>query len=189
MLTPEEIREIEDIVANNVISMAYLWSRKVKREKNVTMALVRDLYRHVEPLHACLRRYASEALIISPTGHGVRGMDLHGSGAYHAPRKGARLHGGLDFCSLPGQVVVSPINGRVIREARPYVTGELSGVLIEGKHVSVKLFYLLPDAAPYGREITQGERIGIAQSLQGRYPGITNHIHLEITSIDPEVLL
>jgi len=126
--------------------------------------------------------------VLSPTGLKIRGEDKWGSGAFKAPR-GDHVHRGVDFVCVPGQSVAAPIEGVIRREARPYVTGEFSGVLIESPVCDVKLFYLKPDPTLIGRHVKKGQVIGHAQDISQKYPGITPHVHLEITMINPGLLL
>ena len=127
--------------------------------------------------------------VISPTGAGVRGLDKHGEGKYGAGR-GNRLHRGADYICTPGQDIVSPIKGVVVREARPYASTEFySGLLIRGMDIEIKMFYLVPDTTILGMPVEIGTVIGIAQDISERYSGMTPHIHLEIVSINPELLI
>ena len=130
----------------------------------------------------------NEHYIMSPTGSSVRRVDKWGSGRYGASR-GVRLHAGADFIAMPGQGVMAPIAGHIEREARPYPNEVFSGVLMRAAWVEIKMFYFEPYRDMIGTDVSQGEVIGIAQDLQTKYPGITPHIHLEIESIDPEILL
>ena len=137
-------------------------------------------------------------LFCSPTGSNtLRGVDSFGQGRFAAPR-GARLHSGVDFNVEAGDNVYSPIFGKIVRVAIPYKSDErFRGLVIEGigRYVgySVKLFYLDPLKEIVGRTVKQGELIGTAQDLTIKYPGITNHIHFEITfkgtQIDPSRFL
>ena len=127
--------------------------------------------------------------MISPTGKGCRGQDAWGSGHYLAPR-GERLHDGRDYICEPGQEVVSPIHGQVVREARPYSTGKYGGVLIQGPRIAVKMLYFELDKSLIGHMVEQGQVIGTAQDISKKgYPGMTPHVHLEICSADPEVFI
>ncbi|MEW5925887.1 MAG: peptidoglycan DD-metalloendopeptidase family protein [Gemmatimonadota bacterium] len=113
----------------------------------------------------------------------VRGTDNHGSGKFGASRDGGkRSHNGLDFVALPGEKVLSPIEGLVVREARPYKTDpKYVGVVIDGtgdwKGYEVKMFYV--KGIKLGR-VRAGEVVGTAQDLGKKYPGITNHVHVEV---------
>jgi len=124
--------------------------------------------------------------VISPTGKKVRGHDHHGSGAYGALR-GDRKHTGSDYVGVPGQSVVSPINGKIIRESRPYADGPWSGCVIEGKHMTIQMFYVKMNDGLIGKQVCQGEIIGRMQNIGQKYPGITPHVHLSIKSINPEI--
>lgn len=131
----------------------------------------------------------NNGLIISPTGLGIRN-DSAGSGEHGASR-GSRLHIGTDFLCKPGQPVVAPISGRVLRFPKPYSSGEYSGISIVSKTMNVKLFYLAPNKSLRGRDVKQGDLIGIAQDITERYPnqGMKPHIHFQVDSIDPMALL
>jgi len=126
--------------------------------------------------------------MISPTGKGIRDADKWGSGAHGASR-GTRRHNGVDFICEPGQSVVSPITGTVVRVARPYADSPFSGVLIENAQISIKMFYLLPDMKLIGQEVPKGRFVGVAQDIAVKYPGIMPHIHLQVDRIDPGLFL
>lgn len=126
--------------------------------------------------------------MVSPTGHSVRGLDKHGSGSYGAGR-GNKLHKGADYICIPGQDIVSPIKGVVVREARPYADSDYSGLVILGMEIKIKLFYLKPNLELIGMPVNTGDTIGVAQNISKRYSGMTPHIHLEIVSINPEILI
>ncbi len=128
--------------------------------------------------------------IINPTGKGIR-SDPAGSGLYGAPR-GNRRHRGLDLLCAPGQTVVAPLAGRIVRIARPYADdAHLSGLLIAGARMEIKLFYLQPHARLIGSDVRAGDAVGIAQDVTFRYPhqGMRPHIHMEVTACDPLLFL
>jgi hypothetical protein len=140
---------------------------------------------------------------VNPTGKPIR-IDQAGSGRFKASR-GERLHKGVDFSCTPGQIVQSPINGRVIRVAYPYANDRSwRGVLIGDGNFQVKLFYVDPYPHIIGRIVLAGASIGIAQDISERYrsTGMEPHIHCQLALrperciistdnifIDPEVLL
>ena len=126
--------------------------------------------------------------MLNPTGLNIRGTDKWGNGAFKAPR-GDHIHHGLDFICLPGQEVYAPITGHVKREARPYASGDFSGVLITSPRMDIKMFYFELDKSLIGTEVQRGQVIGNAQDIGRRYPGITPHVHLEIVLVDPELFL
>ena len=130
-------------------------------------------------------------------GGAVRCRDGWGEGHFGAPR-GARRHNGLDILAGPGAPVCSPIDALVVREACPYDDDAvLSGVLLrgEGTHtgLELKLFYVQFDPALVGTHVRAGDPLGQVQDLQHRYPGIANHVHLEVrikgACVDPVPLI
>lgn len=123
--------------------------------------------------------------ITNPVLCGVtRDSDAWGDGRFGASR-GDRRHNGVDIVARFGQDVLSPVDGRIVRMAYPYANDTvLSGVMIEGlgRHggLEIKIFYMTPADGMVGQSVTAGQTIGAAQSLQAKYPGITDHIHLEV---------
>ena len=123
----------------------------------------------------------------------LRGQDQHGYGYFGASRSGgSRQHNGIDLVCTPGEAVFSPIAGTVQRYADPYGDGRYGGILIEGEELSVKMFYLSP-VVPVGTKVRRGQQIGVAQAISRKYPGITEHIHLELYQgkqlLDPSTFL
>lgn len=127
-------------------------------------------------------------ILVSPTGKGVRISDSWGWGHYGAPRGKAR-HKGMDFICVPGQDVVAPRNGKIIRIARPYATRDYSGLLIECPGMTIKLFYLSPDIGLIGEQVKQYQVIGTAQDIGRKYAGMTPHIHMQLQYVDPVLLM
>jgi len=127
----------------------------------------------------------SDLKISNPViGGKVRGSDHWGSGHFGASR-GSRVHNGLDIVARSKSFISSPIDGKVVRIAYPYKNDlSIKGVLIKGrgKHANmvVKMFYIEPLAKIAGANVSEGQTIGKVQSLQKKYLGITNHIHIEI---------
>ncbi|HET7792151.1 MAG TPA: hypothetical protein VFL64_02095, partial [Rhizobacter sp.] len=113
-----------------------------------------------------------------------RTHDKFGSGQYGARRDGGtRTHRGLDVVTTPREAVFSPIDGTVVREARPYPGDRLMrGLVIHGRGewtgYRVKIFYA--EGLVCG-DVQAGQPIALAQDLSLKYPGITNHIHLELS--------
>ncbi|SRR6266849_5069818 len=121
-----------------------------------------------------------------------RGSDRYGSGQPGSPRDhGSRAHKGLDLIASPNQQVFSPMRGNIIREAFPYKNDHsLRGILVRGidefSGYEMKLFYV---NGLFSGLAIPGQIIGHAMDLSKKYPGITNHVHFEMTfkgaSIDP----
>jgi hypothetical protein len=127
--------------------------------------------------------------MISCTGKPIRGTDPWGNGHYGASRGGSRIHLGSDFECKPGQHVVMPITGTVIRVARPYLSSDFSGLLIQNCKIVLKMFYFTPELRFIGQTLPKGHFIGIAQDISKRYEGMIPHIHVQVESIDPSLLL
>lgn len=126
--------------------------------------------------------------MISPTGKGIR-QDPMGDGHYGAKR-GKRRHDGVDYCCDVGQPILQPISGVIEREAKPYASSDLSGVIIRGDHMVLKMFYFKPHEKLIGRYVSAGEEIGIAQDVSAKHGHhMFPHIHLEITSMNPDVFI
>lgn len=109
-----------------------------------------------------------------------RGVDEWGSGAYGASR-GERKHVGVDFVAEPGVLIGSHRSGVVSKLGYPY-GDDLSFRYVEvttpnGKRL--RFFYLAPHVAE-GEKIEIGDTLGAVQSLQKRYPNITDHVHFEV---------
>ena len=120
----------------------------------------------------------------------VRGPDKFASqgGAYHAARSTAgrsRQHEGIDLVATPGEPVVAPVPCYFVRLADPYEDKKdalLFGCLLRTVDSwNIKILYMKPLASlKPGELVKRGDIIGHAQSLQHLYPGITDHIHIEL---------
>ena len=109
-----------------------------------------------------------------------RKCDRYGCGNFGASRDGgSRQHKGMDVLTKEGQVVFAPFGGK-IRLFKPYAgDNSLDGIEIQGNTFKVKLMYVQP-AVSDGDTVKAGQVIGWAQSLQSKYPGISDHIHCEV---------
>lgn len=130
---------------------------------------------------------------MNPTGKKIR-HDARGAGHYGARRTkivaGKTVvyrHDGTDYEAEPGQVVIAPFTGIIEREARPYAG--YSGLVLAGTRARAKLFYVKPDPELMGKSVKLGHRLGLAQDISKKYPGMTPHVHFRITSLDPEMLI
>ena len=110
-----------------------------------------------------------------------RGSDPFGNGTFGASRDGGtRSHNGVDVVATPGQAILSPISGKVVRIAYPYATDHsYTGLVIENGSYTVKIFYITPTIA-IGSKVSAGQKIAVAQNLAAKYPGIINHVHIEV---------
>jgi murein DD-endopeptidase MepM/ murein hydrolase activator NlpD len=120
---------------------------------------------------------------MNPTGGEPRGHDAFGSGEFGASRDGGdRHHEGVDYVDTPGQDVVAPISGYVTKIGWAYDDDrQLKFVEITNPalHYAARTFYVTPTVHE-GQAVQMGQTIGTAESLQSRYAGITNHVHLEV---------
>lgn len=109
-----------------------------------------------------------------------RKCDKDGCGQFGASRaNGTRKHQGQDFLVNPDQIIYAPISGKV-RLLKPYKEDpRFNGVEISGGFYSVKVFYFTP-IVKNGETVSAGQVIGLAENLKIKYPGIANHIHVEV---------
>lgn len=138
-------------------------------------------------------------MLLNPTGKGIRDFDDYGSGYFGAPR-GKRVHKGVDFICAPGQDILAPISGQIVREAFPYAN-DLSyrGCLIVSGLAQVKMFYMTLHHTILQRlkrhelvEVEQGTSIGKAQNIANKYKDadktMTPHVHLELKITQPTLV-
>ncbi len=81
-----------------------------------------------------------------------------------------------------GQDVQAPISGYVTKIGYAYAgSSDLKFVEISNPALGyvARAFYVTP-GVEVGQTVRLGETIGTDQSLQKHYPGITNHVHLEV---------
>jgi murein DD-endopeptidase MepM/ murein hydrolase activator NlpD len=120
---------------------------------------------------------------INPTGGQPRGHDAFGNGQFGASRDGGdRHHEGVDYVDTPGQDIVAPISGYVTKIGYAYDNNrDLKFVEITNPALGYtsRALYVAPTVQE-GQTVQLGEVIGKAESLQSRYAGITNHVHLEV---------
>jgi murein DD-endopeptidase MepM/ murein hydrolase activator NlpD len=119
----------------------------------------------------------------NPTGEAPRQRDSYGDGEFRAPRDGGqRRHEGVDYIAEPGQPVKAPMSGYVAHVGFAY-PGDQRFHFVEIANPALgytaRVFYVDPKVQE-GQAVHVGDVIGTDHSLQGRYPGITNHVHLEI---------
>lgn len=148
----------------------------------------------VLPFTFAFRRRSSWGMIAEPQ---LLRNDPIGKGHFGAPR-GNRKHEGIDLLVKPGQSVLSPIPGTLVRYAAPYSTdSRFGGVLIQGsgefEGYDVKIFYIQPTIQP-GASLSSGSVVGKAQAISIKYGSSTlDHVHVEIRKdgqlIDPSTLL
>jgi len=123
--------------------------------------------------------------------------DRGGDGAFGAPRAkivhGATvryLHKGVDFALKFGDPVFSPCAAQVVRISRPYTSEAYSGLMFAAKRMEFKMWYFQPLDNIVGSIVREGEVVGHAQAISKKYlkQGVTDHIHFEISVIDPMII-
>lgn len=117
----------------------------------------------------------------------IRGTDKWGSGAYGASR-GDRTHRGIDLACYEGSKILSPFPGKVTKIGYPYdptdpEKGRFRYVEITLDGNRFRYFYVKP-MVKVGEYVYINMPIGVSQGLTKLYPGITDHIHLEV--IEPD---
>lgn len=120
----------------------------------------------------------------NPTGMQIR-SDPAGRGEFGA-RRGNRVHLGVDFLCVPGQEVVSSITGRASRIVYPYRSTRYQGIEIVNELFICHILYILPDKEILARDenfgalIKEGDVIGIAQDISGKYPNMDMEPHVHV---------
>lgn len=124
----------------------------------------------------------------------VRGVDAAGSGAFGSSRKRKRngvwqsvpaAHQGLDILTRPGQIIASPITGKIIAVGVAYSDdNRYSSIMIQGddqcyQSIRVKLLYVQPNVVQ-GQTVIRGQSIGLSQNISLKYSDANNHVHIEV---------
>ena len=130
----------------------------------------------------------------------IRGQDGLGCGLFGASRNPGGSHRGVDYVAELGQEVFAVIDGKITKLGRPY-GNDLSYRYIEvtspdrhsgEKAYVVRQFYVEPSVG-VGEDVKAGQVIGTLQKLGRRYPGITEHVHVEMRYnsqvVDPTALI
>jgi hypothetical protein len=114
--------------------------------------------------------------------------DALGDGHYLAPR-GNRLHQGVDYVVTPGEHILLPWSGYLVREAKPYSDSSLTGCVIQSKDMILKVFYVKPFMHLVGHQLPAGTVFALADDVRIKYGSkMTPHIHVEVVSINVDRL-
>lgn len=115
----------------------------------------------------------------------LRGVDSWGDGSFNASRGGGkRQHKGVDYLVAPASEILSVRPGVVTKLGYTY-RDDLSYRYVEikdGEGYRWRYFYVEP-SVEVGQQICGEQMIGTAQEIARRYPGMPNHLHLEIIDI------
>lgn len=115
-----------------------------------------------------------------------RGTDRHGSGAWQA-RRGKRRHRGIDYAAPPGAQCLAVEAGTVTKLGYAY-RDDLSYRYVEVTDAlgyRARYFFVHP-IVRVGAHVMPDDPLGTVQSLDRRYPGITEHVHFEVWNPDGE---
>lgn len=119
----------------------------------------------------------------------IRGIDKFGAGHFGASRDGGkRTHVGVDPITIAGADFLSRVEGTVSKLGYPY-KGNLDYryVQITAKNGWLWRYHYVAPSVELCLKIKVGDKIGVCQDLQPRYPGITQHVHFEI-KVDGEYI-
>ena len=122
----------------------------------------------------------------------IRKTDCFGAGHFNASRGPSRRHIGVDVVSVPGDKWAALNDGKVTKLGYPYAD-DLTFRYVEVTDAQGwrwRYFYIVPlTGLKVGAPVRKGDVVGICQTLQKRYKGITEHVHVEILGpkgvIDP----
>ncbi|MHB9146951.1 MAG: M23 family metallopeptidase, partial [Candidatus Amoebophilus sp.] len=149
-------------------------------------AMLDEIDRFLRESHEALEKQQSDKkLLVNPTGKGIRN-DSGGLGHFGAPR-GVRKHMGIDFQSVYGQDVVSPVTGKAINSSfKNKKNIEIPTVVIVPTSQDIgfnklELLYVGPIRGGW-RSINKGDVVGQSISLQtlGYTADVGPHIHLQM---------
>ena len=119
---------------------------------------------------------------VNPTGGKIRGCDSRGCGSYGASR-GSRSHAGTDYEAREGQDVFAVADGKITKIGHPYSSNlSYRYITIETTNGEVvRQLYVNPAVnLSVGDLVSAGQIIGTYQELGSLYPGITEHVHVDI---------
>ena len=154
-----------------------------------------------------VRAFAQQKKWVNPTGGTVRGCDNYGCGNPGARRDGGtRSHAGADYVATPGQDVVAVADGTVTKVGYPYgddLSYRYIAIETTDGHVVRQLYVDPANGIAQGSTVSAGQSLGTYQQLGTRYPGITEHVHVDIwvdngtaspwntgaTNVDPTTLI
>lgn len=119
---------------------------------------------------------------ISPSRR-IRKSDNWGSGAFGASR-GNRPHLGIDLVYSPDEQVRAPFAMSINRVSYPYASSLFSGIAFTTTSNSIdydgRLWYFEPNDDIIGKTVRKGQVLGFAQQINSKYPGMINHLHLQL---------
>jgi len=119
----------------------------------------------------------------------IRKSDNWGSGYFGAPR-GNRPHLGIDLIYSPDEEIRAPFDLTINRVSYPYASSPYSGIAFTTSsgdtNYDGRLWYMLPDFGSIGKSFKRGQIIGVAQQINEKYPGMINHVHLQLEKLNEQ---
>lgn len=123
----------------------------------------------------------------------LRGSDGFGYGHFGAPRSNGRTHNGTDFSCNPGDLILSPISGKITKKGVPHYNEAYRYIQItDSAGLRHRVFYvqIIHDLFEMNAEVFEGDPIGVAQNISKKYDTdnrkMINHIHYEIINTKGE---
>ena len=118
--------------------------------------------------------------MISSTGFGIR-KDSEGDGNLGASRGDSR-HRGIDEVCVPGQDIRAKFDMKIDRISYPNEDHIMQGIAWSAGKSTGRMWYFKPDKNLIGKEVKEGQVIGVAQSVSNYYglPRMTDHIHFQV---------
>ena len=119
----------------------------------------------------------------------IRKSDNWGSGYFGAPR-GNRPHLGIDLIYSPDEEIRAPFDLTINRVSYPYAASPYSGIAftttINNINYDGRMWYMFPDLVSIGQSVKRGQVIGVAQQINEKYPGMINHVHLQLEKLNEQ---
>jgi hypothetical protein len=126
---------------------------------------------------------------VKSTRRRIRKSDNWGSGYFGAPR-GNRPHLGIDLIYSPDEEIRAPFDLTINRVSYPYASSPYSGIAftttIDNIDYDGRMWYMLPDFGSIGKSFKRGQIIGVAQQINEKYPGMINHVHLQLEKLNEQ---
>lgn len=110
-----------------------------------------------------------------------RGCDGMGCGHFEAPR-GSRTHKGFDVKTTPGDIFLSPFEGKVVKLGWVY-KGDPKYRIIDievSEEMLVRVMYVNPKVKK-GQQVKIGDLLGVCQNITEKHGDtMINHAHIEV---------
>lgn len=126
--------------------------------------------------------------IVAPVFPAILRQDGEGSGRFGSsrgtlPGGSKKFHDGIDLVVAEGQSIYAPMDSKVVKVDYPYLSdARWTGIQLETPLLRCEVWYMVPDQSLIGKEVKQGQPIGVAQDISKKYtPDMTPHVHVRFT--------